>query len=157
MHHHPLSPPPPLSAVCRCRLNLLPLFPVTWCLEIGSLLSTICLRLCGVSAAAAVGAALKFGGLLTADGRTDGQRCSPQVCASTLSAWVHFTWEPFNHTMDSWTVASTFLLIGLVSCAALSAFDTGKSKTLPPRCLEDVLRLLACPKFCARNSARRDV
>lgn len=33
--------------------------------------------------------------------------------------------------MDSWTVASSFLLLGLVSCAALSAFDTGKSKTFP--------------------------
>lgn len=53
--------------------------------------------------------------------------------------------------MDSWTVASSFLLIGLASCAALSAFDTGKSKTFPPRCPEDVLRLLASPKFCARD------
>ena len=62
-----------LSVVCRCRLNVLPLFPVTWCLETGSLPSTICLRLCGVSAVAAVGAALKFGGLLTADGQTGGR------------------------------------------------------------------------------------
>lgn len=63
--------------------------------------------------------------------------------------------------MDSWTLASAFLLTGLASCAALSAFDTGKSRNFPSSCLAgDVLRLLICreasPKFCARASVGGD-
>lgn len=158
MHHHPLSPP---SLFCL-PLQVESIAPVSCHMVPGNRIpayyylspSLWCQCSCGCRSWLEVRGTFNGG----CCGRTDG-RCWPPVCASTVSARVHFTWEPFNHAMDSWRVASAFLLTGLVSCAALSAFDTGKSETFLPSRFGDVLRLWirreASPKFCARESVWR--
>lgn len=58
---------------------------------------------------------------------------TPPVCASVRQTALHLRLTPLSkHTMDSWTVAASFLLIGFISSAALSHFDTGKENFSAP-------------------------
>lgn len=117
--------------------------------ETGSLLSTIWSCLWSVSLAVAVETCFEVEGLfitwankslLRRPGQSLSQREServrlftPPVCASVRQTALHLRLTPLSkHTMDSWTVAASFLLIGFISSAALSHFDTGKENFSAP-------------------------